>query len=187
MACLYFGLIFRMLGFAVAFEPSGAKGPDLLVERDAASATVEVTRRRAMGQGSPRLGSSGLPADLVLPSYGDPVRGIDRLFEKIKGKFPQACGPSAIIAIWNSDEDLDELEAEQAITALRTDPDVPAGLEFVTFASDWVRAGRFVRCFPVGERSQPPITRWTNDLENVTSQAFGEWLQASIEGLSAIG
>ena len=36
LASLYFGMIFCTLGFVVSFEPSGLKGPDLLIERDGA-------------------------------------------------------------------------------------------------------------------------------------------------------
>ena len=180
-------MIFCMLGFAVSFEPSGLKGPDLLIERDGAYATVEVTRRRPMGQGSPRLGASGLREDPTLSPYGDPTRDIDRLLEKVKGKFPQAAGPSAIIALWSSDEGSEDLEMAEAIAALRDDPDLPAGLEFVAFASDWARADRFVRCFAVADGPQPHTASWIDDLEDITSQAFGDWLQASIDGLSALG
>jgi hypothetical protein len=187
MGALYFGMIFCMLGFAASFEPSGLKGPDLLIERDGACATVEVTRRRPMSQGSPRLGVSGMPEDLMLSAYGDPTRDIDRAFEKVKGKFPQAVGPSAIIALWNSDEGLEDLEMAEAIAAMRDDPDLPAGLEFVAFASDWARAGRFVRCFAVADGPQPHIASWIDGLEDITSPAFGDWLHASIDGLSASG
>ena len=71
----------------------------------------------------------------------------------------------------------------EAIVALRNDPDLPAGLEFVAFASDWVRAGRFVRCFAVADGPQPHIASWMSDLENITSQVFGgTGVRVSIDG-----
>jgi len=45
-----YGVLFRSLRFLARFEPTGLKGPDLMVERDRVSAFVEVKHYRQGGR-----------------------------------------------------------------------------------------------------------------------------------------
>ena len=53
--------------------------------------------------------------DLELPGHGNPPRDIRKAAEKIRAKFPQIGSEQAIIAIWNDEEELEELEVEAAV------------------------------------------------------------------------
>ncbi len=162
LAALQYGLLFRSLGFSVSFEPTGSRGPDLCIDRDESSTMVEVTRFRPMNEGPPSIDLASIRADdFMLEPYGDPVRDTDKALEKVKGKFAQVTAPSAIIAVWNSDERLEELEMGCAMENLRLDPEVPSGLEFVVYGSCWLPG---VLCFSMRKVDTPRTKRWMRDL-----------------------
>src|SRR5579871_5597255 len=97
VATVRYSLIFGYLGFSVSFEPTGTKGPDLLITRDGISATVEVTRLRPMNPGPPALSEEDCQSnEEILELYGDPYRDINRSFGKVLAKFKQAIGPHSI-------------------------------------------------------------------------------------------
>ena len=76
LATLRYGLIFRGLGFLPSFEPTGSEGPDLLIARDGSSATVEVTRFKAVNPGPPLLSEEEcLRGEWLLEPYGNLVPG----------------------------------------------------------------------------------------------------------------
>ena len=121
LAEVRYALVCAGLGFQVAVEPFGSKGPDLSISRDGHRAIVEIMRFRKIYPGPPQLGSSD--ENLRLPEYGSPPRDIRKAFEKFLAKFPQVAGEQAIIAIWNDDGDLEELEVRTAVNDLCNDAD----------------------------------------------------------------
>jgi hypothetical protein len=112
-------LIFAGLHFDVQIEPLGRRGPDLKVSRDNHEAFVEVTRFRKVSSGPPPLDLSD--ENLVLQVYGNPLRDIQKTFDKLVAKFRQVQDAQAIIAIWNDDGDLEELEVQAAVVNLWED------------------------------------------------------------------
>lgn len=166
---IQYALIFAGLGFAVEFEPSGAKGPDLGITRDREQAIVEIMRFRQVFPGPPVLD----PADenLILPEYGNPPRDIRKAYEKIRAKFPQVGNLQGIIAIWNDDEDLEEVETRIAVSDIRNDvgediSSLPSGLLFVLYGSKW-EGDKQLYCFPFRRLGQPHQA-WKTELEMAT-------------------
>ncbi len=79
-----YGLFFRDLHFLIRFEPTGTRGPDLMVERDGVQAFVEVKRYRPKeGEGiAETLGPHG-----TLPPYGgNPSHVQDRIEEELPAR-----------------------------------------------------------------------------------------------------
>jgi hypothetical protein len=164
LAELRYALVFRHLGFAITIEPQGQKGPDLEVSRGGLSAVVEVTRFRPMNPG---------PADSdgeSLSAYGDVARDVTKSVEKLAGKFGQLDGERSIIAFWNDDDALEELEMSMAASVLSGAPDTPESLQFVLFGSAWSSPARQLHCFPM--RDLPgDVQRWMKELETVSVTA----------------
>lgn len=166
---IQYALIFAGLSFQVGFEPLGNKGPDLGITRDGQSIIVEVKRFRKMYPGPPILDHSD--QNLILPEYGNPPRDIRKAFEKIQLKFPQVSNQLSIIAIWNDDEDLEEVETKMAVNDLRNDASqgklsLPNGLLFVLYGSKWI-GNKQLYCFPVRHLDQP-YQIWREELERAT-------------------
>ena len=167
LATLRYSLIFGYLGFAVSFEPTGTQGPDLLITRDGISATVEVTRFRSMNPGPSVLSEEKLQSDeLILEPYGNPCRDVPKSLRKIKEKFRQALAPHAIIAVWNDDEALEELEMSIALRNLRQNSALPAGLEFVIYGSRWISHIQ-LHIFPMKPQLDPVIQQWAQQIKSV--------------------
>lgn len=167
LATLRYGLIFRGLGFLPSFEPTGSEGPDLLITRDGASATVEVTRFRAVNPGPPLVSEEECLSEWILEPYGDLVRDVAKSIRKVRDKFRQAIAPHAIIAVWNDDEALEELEMRVALRNLQQDPGLPAGLELVVYGSPCV--GHFqLYSFPMKPQLDAPIQEWSQQIESVS-------------------
>ena len=173
LAEVLYALVFAGLEFRVEIEPFGSKGPDLKVSRACHSAAVEVTRFRKMYPGPPVLDLED--ENLRLPEYGNPPRDIRKAFEKILAKFSQIENEQAIIAIWNDDEDLEELEVATAVNDMRRDAhrrvlSLPSGLLFVLYGSKWVRAGdhKQLYCFPLRHVEQPYQATWQQELDTST-------------------
>lgn len=148
-----FARLFDQLGFQILLEPLGAaKGPDLKISRDGHGAFVEVTRFREMNQGPPPVPAK-LNEAFLLESYGNPRRDIIKGFRRIRMKFGQVSDEPSLIALWNDDEDLEELEVQHAVSEIRSDPKaqeiIPSGLRFLVYGSTWVKGtGQQVFCFP---------------------------------------
>ena len=149
-----YALLFVGLRFQVEIEPLGPKGPDLKIIRDGHPILVEITRFRKIYPGPPVLDLSD--ENTILPTYGNPPRDIRKAFEKILKKFPQVGDDEAIIAIWNDDEDMEEVEVNTAVIDLRNDAaqeriNLPIGLLFVLYGSKWVGGvgNRQLYCFPL--------------------------------------
>ncbi|HLJ27895.1 MAG TPA: hypothetical protein VKY85_14390 [Candidatus Angelobacter sp.] len=167
LATLRYGLIFKYLGFLLSFEPTGAKGSDLQITCDRTSATVEVTRFRPMNLGPSALSKEEEQSgEWILEPYGDPRRDVAKSLRKVRDKFRQAIAPHAIIAVWNDDEALDELEMSMALCDLKQDPRLPAGLDLVVYGSPWI--GRFqLYAFPMKPQLDAPIQELTQQIESV--------------------
>lgn len=179
---IQYALIFAGLGFQVEFEPSGNKGPDLGITRDSQSIIVEIKRFRKIYPGPPVLDLSD--ENLILPEYGNPPRDIRKTFEKIVLKFPQVGNNPGIIAIWNDDEDLEEVEAEVAVNnichdATRGSLSLPSGLLFILYGSKWI-GNKQLYCFPTRHLEQPYQT-WREEIEKAT---VGELVQRALSKLS---
>lgn len=146
--------LFLHLEFELEIEPTGRKGADLQVTRHSATALVEITRFRRMHDGPIDL--SIARGDPRLGEYGDIDRDWGKAHEKILKKLRQVRGDTSIIAIWNDDGDLEEIEVELAVNGLVADHDagrtpLPEGLMFVLYGSRWVSGatGKQFYVFPV--------------------------------------
>jgi hypothetical protein len=173
LAEVRYALIFAGLQFEVQIEPLGRQGPDLKVSRDDLEALVEVMRFRKVSPGPPPLDLSD--ENLVLQVYGNPLRDIRKAFEKILAKFRQVRHTQAIIAIWNDDGDLEELEVQAAVTSLLEDASrgilaLPSNLLFVLYESPWIRAGDYkqLHCFPLHITDQSRQLAWKHELDSST-------------------
>jgi hypothetical protein len=173
LATLRYSLIFGYLGFLVSFEPTGTKGPDLLITRDGISATVEVTRLRPTNPGPPALSEEECQSgEWGLEPYGDPYRDINRSFGKVLGKFKQAIAPHSIIAVWNDDDALEELEMSMAVRDLWHVPGLPAGLDFVIYGSQWISSVHLhLHTFPMKPQLDTVMQAWAQQIESVNVRA----------------
>lgn len=164
-----YAVVFLGLRFDVEFEPLGSKGPDLRIARGGQQVIVEITRFRKMYPGPlPVRQSDESPALLV---YGNLPRDIRKAFEKIESKFRQIGDQQAIIAIWNDDEDLEEIEVAIATADLRKDGFhgvrcLPNGLLFVLYGSNWIN-DRQLYCFSLRNLDEP-YKAWRVELESGT-------------------
>lgn len=164
LATLRYALVFRSLGFLPSFEPTGPKGPDLMIARDSVPAIVEVTRFRPMNPGPLALGGD------LLKVYGNPERDVAKALGKVKGKLQQATGPCAIIAVWNDDDALEDTEVRAALRDLQKDPDLPAGLQVVVYGSRWIGKQQLYS-FPVRPQLDVHVQQWVPEFERVRVSA----------------
>ena len=171
LAEVRYALIFAGLGFQVEIEPFGSKGPDLRVSRNSQSASVEVMRFRKVFPGPPVF---DLDNDTgLLPEYGNPPRDIRKAAEKIQAKFSQIGHEQAIIAIWNDEEELEELEVATAVNFIRQDAhrnilSLPEGLLFILYGSNARHEGgqKQLYCFPLRYPRQSHEVAWQQELDS---------------------
>lgn len=136
MAEIKYGVLFKDCDFRVKFEPTGSKGPDLLVTRDEMSAFVEVKRYR------PKVGEE-LPQewgpDGTFLSYGDPFNAQCAFETDLTRKLQQIKLPigiqHAILAVWSDRECFEEIEFEAAVRAI--------SIEAAKKGFDFACTGRF--------------------------------------------
>ncbi len=160
LATLRYGLIFRSLGLFPSLEPTGGSGPDLLITRDGIFATVEVTRFRPVNPGPPTLSRDEyIRGEWHLEPYGNPQRDIQKCIRKVRDKFRQTVAPHAIVAVWNDDDALEELEMRSALRNLRQDPRIPESLEFVVYGSSSIGHSQLYS-FPMKSHLHAPIQEW---------------------------
>jgi hypothetical protein len=168
LATLRYSLIFRSLGLLPSFEPTGVSGPDLLITRDGISATVEVTRFRPVNPGPPTLSRDEyIRGEWHLEPYGNPQRDIQKCIRKVRDKFRQTVAPHAIIAVWNDDDALEELEMRSALRDLRQDPRIPKSLEFVVYGSSWIGHSQLYS-FPMKSHLHASIQEWAQEIQSVS-------------------
>lgn len=159
-----YALVFAGLAFEIEIEPSGKKGPDLRVSRDNHSSVVEITRFRPIYPGPQLLDHD---TDILL-EYGNIKRDTRKAISKIYKKFSQISDTEAIIAIWNDDGDMEEIEVEQAIKDLINESTLPPELAFVIYGSEWIHRRQQLFCFPLHDTLQPHQRAWKNELESST-------------------
>ncbi len=149
LAELRYALVFRSIGCDVSWEPDGRAGPDLAARSGDTTFAVEVTRFRPMNEGPSPLGE-------FLQVYGNPDRDVAKSITKITGKFRQLGDRPAIIALWNDDEALEDLEVRAAAGGLRQSAQRPAGLVGVVYGSKWMLIGhQQLFWFPVASETDP--------------------------------
>lgn len=177
---LRFALIFRSLGFDVEAEPLGGKGPDFRVVRDEKDAMLECTRLRRIHHGPQELDVTDPLATLVL--YGNPSRDTAKAFSKIISKFPQVAGFTSIVAVWNDDGDLEELEVQEAVGHLRDGSiagmhPLPSGLQAVLYSSPWVGITTYkqIFCFELVPPAKP-TSEWFDELRALGVEEALTWL-----------
>lgn len=172
---ILYALMFAGLAFDVAIEPKGAEGPDLSVSRDGHSAAVEITRFRKVHEGPPMASPSDVPR--IFQSYGDPLRDVRKVREKVTSKFRQLKGGTGVVAIWNDDGDLEELEACQGVAEIAHDAvtgalEVPADVFLVIYASEWTNISeqQQVYCFELRPECPNYQRRWAKELASSSVQ-----------------
>jgi hypothetical protein len=166
LAEIRYALFFIGLGFEVEFEPAGNRGADLGIMRDGEQAIVEIMRFRKINSGLPLLNPED--ENLVLPEYGNIPRDIRKAFDKLLAKFRQIENHKGIIAIWNDDEELEEIETEAAVYDIRNDVEkgllaIPSGLLFALYGSKWI-GNQQLYCYPFQDFEQPFET-WKTEIE----------------------
>lgn len=174
LAEVRFALVFRHLGFALAIEPSGSTGPDLEVSRGDVSAVVQVSRFVPANVG---------PLDFddgLLAEYGDRDRDVHKSLAKIACKFRQLSGELSVLALWDDDDALEELEMSEAVSMAGGLPDRPASLQFLLFGSAWHRPGRDLICFPF-EPMNDLMRPWIGDLQAVNMSDVYDGAATSLE------
>ncbi|MGD9676190.1 MAG: hypothetical protein AB7V19_05860 [Candidatus Bipolaricaulia bacterium] len=170
LATARYALMFAGLAFEVVVEPTGREGPDLSIARDGHSAAVEVTRFRKMNEGPSRAVPANLPN--ILPEYGDPLRDIRKVRDKVTSKFRQLRKGTGVVAIWNDDGDLEELEAYEGVAEIAHEAMtgvlcVPPGLYLVVCTSHWVSPGtpQQVHCYELQPSCPLHFQHWKADLD----------------------
>ncbi len=166
LAEIRYALIFVGLGFEVEFEPMGNRGADLGIMRDGEKAVVEIMRFRKINSGLPLLNLED--ENLVLPEYGNIPRDIRKAFDKLLAKFRQVENQKGIIAIWNDDEELEEVETDTAVYNIRADVKkellvIPDSLLFALYGSKWI-GNQQLYCFPFQNLEQP-FEIWKTEIE----------------------
>ena len=111
----------------------------------------------------------------LLP-YGDLARDLQKAWSKIIGKFRQVNGGESIIAIWNDDGDLEEIEVQQTvenlyIAANRNAVVLPANAGFILYGSPWIGEGpnplgKQFYCFPWSSSLKPHLLVWIREIDN---------------------
>jgi hypothetical protein len=172
---ILYALMFAGLAFDVVIEPTGAKGPDLSVCRDGHLVAVEVTRFRKMHEGPPMASPSDMPK--IFQLYGDPLRDVRKVREKVTSKFRQLKEGTGIVAIWNDDGDLENLEACQGVAEIAHDAvtgvlTVPPDVFLVIYASElmYSREQQQVYCFELRPQYPDYQRRWAKELASSSVQ-----------------
>lgn len=171
---VWFAVLFSVLGFQVVIEPSGKVGPDMEVTENDHSAIVEVARFRRVYEGPPEICTDDERPMFV--EYGDSRRDTEKAYNKIVDKFPQVRKVNtrtSIIALWNSDGDLEEIEMEEAIRHLRKDSEehrisIPNNLAFVLFGP-WDDQHL---CFPLRPNLVSYERGWMQRIEEMAVRQF---------------
>jgi hypothetical protein len=159
-----YGVLFKSLGrFHARFEPTGAEGPDLMVERDGVSAFLEVKRYRPNeGEHIPEQWGRGGS----LQQYGDPLKVQMRIEKDLLCKLRQIRRRDevehGILAIWSDRDFFEDIEFECAVRHISPEAK-EKGLRFCIFGSDWVSPRRNFCCVPVSQIEA--FREWMDDIK----------------------
>lgn len=163
-----YGVLFKDLGFSTWFEPTGSKGPDLMIERDGLRAFVEVKRYRQ--KNVEHIPECDGPYD-TLQQYGDPLHAQLRIAEDLMSKLrqiePRNGVEHGILAIWSDREFFEDVEFECAVRQISPEAE-KKGLRFCIFGSDYLNLGCYQRfyCEPIG--LQAKFNGWMEDLRGAS-------------------
>ena len=168
LAEIKYGVLFRDLGFFAEFEPTGIKGPDLMVERDQVSAFVEVKRYRPKEVDSvpESLGRGG-----TLPTYGGNPAYTQAQIEKdllckIRQIQPKNGVQHGILAVWSDRSSFENDVFECAVRRIPRKEAKQKGLRFCIFGSDFVTVGDPKRFYcETVSLPETPFRRWTEDIQ----------------------
>ena len=166
LAEIKYGVLLGDLGFLAQFEPTGTKGPDLLVARDGVAAFMEVKRYRPKEVDSipESLGPGG-----TLPNYGGNTACTQAQIEKdLLGKIhqiePRNGVQHGVLAVWS---DRSSFENDVFTCAVRRiSPKArQKSLRFCVFGSEFLAVGpqRFF-CEPAS-LPEKPFRSWMEDIE----------------------
>ena len=115
------------------------------------------------------------PSDMpeIFQLYGDPLCDVRKVREKVTSKFRQLREGTGIVAIWNDDGDLEELEACQGVAEIARDAvmgvlKVPPDVFLVIYASEctYCREMQQVYCFELRIECPDYQRRWAEELES---------------------
>jgi hypothetical protein len=164
LAEIEFAIFFYSFNFIVEFEPLGKKGPDLMISKEDKSCHVEVTRFRKIYPG---------PSHTEVQKYGNCKRDTQKALNKIINKFKQLTYHPSILAIWNDDEDLEEIEVNFAVQNLFYLPsgEIPENFQFIIYSSKWKLDNSNIYCFPV---QYPLNTLYQNWIGEFTVTSFND-------------
>jgi hypothetical protein len=175
LAEVRYALIFNGLKFTVSFDPSlnppSNKVPDLEIFRDDSKALVEVKHFR--GVPSDLKVESMTDNDLLLEPCGDSLKLIDKLHDRFADAMAQVGDDASIVAIWNDDDRIDDLEVGQFSDGVADNFKSgrykrPDSLLFVVYGSRVVNISRglsWLICYPVKEQLEEPYKDWIKDLK----------------------
>ena len=173
LAEIRYALVFAGLGFQVRLEPLGEKGPDLEISRDGHTAVVEVKRFRRINPGPLKISLSDkefLDDTFLLEPWGNLEKEVNKCISQVRKKFKQVGDKASIIALWNDDEDLDEVGHEEAVRRLhdyagQDSSSLPSGLMFILYGSNWCRPRQQFYCFQLRILEKPHIN-WIQEIES---------------------
>jgi hypothetical protein len=168
LAAIMYGVLFRDLRFFARFEPTGTKGPDLMVERDRVSAFVEVKHYRPKEADSlpEALGRGG-----TLQPYGGNSAFTQAQIEKdllckIRQIEPRNGVQHGILAVWSDRSSFEDDVFAGAVRQISPREAKQKGLRFCIYGSDYVNLGQ-QKCFHCEPVSPPtaPFEGWARDIE----------------------
>lgn len=161
-------LLFTGLGFYVEVEPNSrtpvAKNIDLRISRGKHSCFLEITRFRPIYPGPLALQIEDLDDNGLLPEYGDIPRDIEKACQKIIKKFDQVGSEPTILAVWNDDQDMEEIEVGFAVEKIIQEEQFPSSLVFLLYVSDWIGQQQ-IYCYLFGKSLAPHLEVWIDELE----------------------
>lgn len=140
LAELWYATLFKELGFRITIDPL-SDGPDMKISKWDFEMFVEVTCFRNTYPGPPVVNLSDTE-EIDLVQYGNLARDTNKSYRKIVDKFPQLNRieiKSSVLAIWNYDGDLEDIEMGGAISRIREERRtkkilIPETLKFIIFA-----------------------------------------------------
>jgi len=161
-------VLFRDLRFFVRFEPTGRKGPDLLVGRDRVSAFVEVKHYRPKEVDSI---PESFERDGTLRAYGGNPAYTQAQMEKdmlckIRQIEPRNGVEHGLLALWSDRSSFENDVFEGAVGRISREARQKS-LRFCIFGSDFVAVGAPQRFYCVHvSLPEIPFTSWAEDIQD---------------------